>query len=123
MKDQIESSLQSLVDNLIADGSLTIEAPIAFQVTRTKDPAHGNFASNIAMILAKPMRKSPRDIAALLLPKLEQDALFERVEIAGPGFINFFLVQEKSNAILQQVLDAGERFGCNDSGANQSLHI
>ncbi|MDC1284826.1 arginine--tRNA ligase [Gammaproteobacteria bacterium] len=123
MKDQIESSLQSLVDNLIADGSLTIEAPIAFQVTRTKDPAHGNFASNIAMILAKPMRKSPRDIAALLLPKLEQDPLFQRVEIAGPGFINFFLVQEKSNAILQQVLDAGEHFGCNDSGANQSLHI
>ena len=90
MKDQIESSLQGLVDNLIADGSLTTETSIGFQVTRTKDPAHGNFATNIAMILAKPMRKSPRDIANLLLPKLEQNALFERVEIAGPGFIISF---------------------------------
>jgi arginyl-tRNA synthetase len=123
LKDQIESSLQSLVDNLVADGSLTTEDCIDFQVTRTKDPAHGNFASNIAMVLAKPMRKSPRDIATLLLSKLEQDALFERIEIAGPGFINFFLAQENRNAILQQVLNAGERFGCNDSGANQSLHI
>ncbi|MDG0995651.1 MAG: arginine--tRNA ligase [Gammaproteobacteria bacterium] len=123
MKDQIESSLQGLVDNLIADGSLTTETSIGFQVTRTKDPAHGNFATNIAMILAKPMRKSPRDIANLLLPKLEQNALFERVEIAGPGFINFFLVQEKSNAILQQILDAGEHFGTNNSGKEQSLHI
>ena len=104
-----------LLDNAIADRPDMVEAmadlEVASTVERTRDAAHGDFASNIAMRLAKPMKKSPRDIAAGLIEALTRSEQVDKVEIAGPGFINFYLSPSAFHAELQAILNAGQTYG------------
>ena len=104
-----------LLDNAIADRPDMVEAmadlEVASTVERTRDAAHGDFASNIAMRLAKPMKKSPRDIAAGLIEALTRSEQVDKVEIAGPGFINFYLSPSAFHAELQAILNAGQIYG------------
>ena len=81
----IQNALSSLPELSATAADLAIEST----VERTRDASHGDFASNIAMRLAKPARKSPRDIAASIVEALGQSPAIDKVEIAGPGFINF----------------------------------
>jgi arginyl-tRNA synthetase len=90
-----------------AVGSLSIESTLE----RTRDAAHGDFASNLAMRLAKPARRSPRDLAAAIVEQLPDTDQLDKVEIAGPGFINFHLSAAAFNAELVRVLDKGEEYG------------
>ena len=80
-------------------------------VERTRDASHGDFASNIAMRLAKPARKSPRDIAASIVTALGDNDQIAKVEIAGPGFINFYLSPSAFHAELNRILDRGAEYG------------
>ena len=104
-----------LLDNAIADRPDMAEAmadlEVASTVERTRDAAHGDFASNIAMRLAKPLKKSPRDIAAGLIDALTSSDQVDKVEIAGPGFINFYLSPSAFHAELQAILEAGNAYG------------
>jgi arginyl-tRNA synthetase len=104
-----------LLDNAIADRPDMVEAmadlAAASTVERTRDATHGDFASNIAMRLAKPLRKSPRDIAAGLVDALTSSDQVEKVEIAGPGFINFYLSPSAFHAELRAILEAGQTYG------------
>ena len=84
---------------------------VASTVERTRDPSHGDFASNIAMRLAKPARKSPRDIAASIVEALSDSDRIDGVDIAGPGFINFRLSAAAFHAELESVLDEGKNYG------------
>ena len=83
-------------------------------VERTRDPSHGDFASNVAMRLAKPARKKPRDIAALIVDALDDSKAVDKVEIAGPGFINFYLSPAAFHAELEAILEAGQNYGRQD---------
>ena len=80
-------------------------------VERTRDASHGDFASNVAMRLAKPARKSPRDIAAAIVAALGDNDAVDKTEIAGPGFINFYLSPAAFHAELAAILEAGEDYG------------
>ena len=104
-----------LLDNAIADRPDMVEAmadlAVASTVERTRDATHGDFASNIAMRLAKPLKKSPRDIAAGLVDALTGSDQVEKVEIAGPGFINFYLSPKAFHAELRAILEAGQAYG------------
>ena len=80
-------------------------------VERTRDASHGDFACNIAMRLAKPARRKPRDIAAMIVDALPDSDAVDKVEIAGPGFINFYLSPQAFHAELRSILDEGERYG------------
>lgn len=80
-------------------------------VERTRDASHGDFACNLAMRLAKPMKKSPRDIAASIIDALASNDQVEKVEIAGPGFINFHLSPSAHHAELCSILDRGADYG------------
>ena len=82
---------------------------VSFTVEHTKNTAHGDVATNIAMLLAKHVKKAPSIIADELVAHLTQDALFERVEVAGPGFINFFIKPEYYQAMLANVLQNTEQ--------------
>ncbi|HEX7047449.1 MAG TPA: arginine--tRNA ligase [Gammaproteobacteria bacterium] len=96
---------------------------IDIQVERTRDRAHGDFASNLALNLAKPARRKPRDIAEALVNALPVSDLVIKTEIAGPGFINFFLSQEAYAAEIRNVLGGGEDYGRNDNGARAKVQI
>ena len=102
MKDSIRHLIQQALTRLTAEGVLPEGLTPTIQVENTRDKTHGDFASNIAMMLAKPAGMKPRDLAQKLIDALPQDAGVSRVEIAGPGFLNFF----QNSAALAERLDA-----------------
>ena len=116
MKEQLISLLLETLQDLQSSGELDTELPDTLKIDRTRDPAHGDMASNVAMMLAKKAGVAPRDLAQKILDALPATDWLEKAEIAGPGFINFFLKSDAANAIIGQVLSAGEGYGCNESG-------
>ncbi len=122
MKENIESLLDQALDQLIADGM--IETKPALQITRTKDAAHGDFTCNVAMMLAKQAGKPPRDVAQAIIDTFDtQDASIDKIEIAGPGFINFFLAQESTLNIINDIISAGDRFGQSNAANKEKVQI
>ena len=105
MKDSIRHLIQQALARLTEDGVLPAGLAPAIQVENTRDKSHGDFASNIAMMLAKPAGMKPRDLAQKLIEALPADAGISKVEIAGPGFLNFF---QNTDALAQR-LDAALR--------------
>jgi len=125
LKESIENLLDRALDQLIADG--LIETKPALQITRTKDAAHGDFTCNVAMMLAKQARKAPRDVAQAIIDALvdalsDNDAI-DKVEIAGPGFINFFLAQESTLNIINDILAGGDHFGQSNTANGEKVQI
>lgn len=91
---------------------------------RPKDPGHGDVATNLALALAKTLKAKPRDVAAKLVAGLELPPGFVRkVEIAGPGFINFFLAEEQVVAVLPAILAAGGAYGKSDVGRGAKVNV
>ncbi|HEY2684152.1 MAG TPA: arginine--tRNA ligase [Steroidobacteraceae bacterium] len=124
MKAAIESLLNSaltaLPETLVpaeARGGIDIE------VLNTKDEKHGDFASNLAMRLAKGARQNPRKIAQALIDALPANDSLAKVEIAGAGFINFFLKQGAYNAEIARALAEGEAYGCSRLGAGEKAQV
>ncbi|MGX5221116.1 MULTISPECIES: arginine--tRNA ligase [Pseudomonas] len=102
MKDSIRHLIQQALTVLTADGVLPEGLTPTIQVENTKDKSNGDFASNIAMMLAKPAGMKPRDLAEKLVAALPADPQINKVEIAGPGFLNFY----QNSAALAQRLEA-----------------
>ncbi|WP_120994764.1 arginine--tRNA ligase [Stutzerimonas urumqiensis] len=122
MKDSIRQLIQHALDRLTEQGVLPEGLTPAIQVENTKDKAHGDFASNIAMMLAKPAGMKPRDLAQQLIDALPQDDQITKVEIAGPGFLNFFQNSQALANRLEAAL-ADERLGVRKAGAHERVVI
>jgi len=90
---------------------------------RPKTAQHGDFATNLALALAKPLRQNPRAIAENLIKAIPNSPYVEKVEIAGAGFINFFLNAKAKQAVVGLIQQQGERFGYNNSGNNQKVQV
>ena len=108
MKEYIQNLLTDIVSGLKNEKLLPEDTQIRIMVENTKDKAHGDYASNIAMMLARPMQKKPQEIALLLTSRIPLNDRISRVEIAGPGFINFFASKEflenQVNSLLKDPL-------------------
>ena len=108
MKEYIQNLLTDIVSGLKNEKLLPENTQIRIMVENTKDKAHGDYASNIAMMLARPMQKKPQEIALLLTSRIPLNDRISRVEIAGPGFINFFASKEflenQVNSLLKDPL-------------------
>ena len=94
---------------------------VAWEVPR--DPSHGDYATNVAMLLAKTHRRPPRQVAESILANLPGVAEIERAEVAGPGFLNVFLAPAYCRAGLARLLAAGERFGTHPDGLGQRAMV
>ena len=103
MKSHIQSLLEQTLATLIQLEIVPSDIQARIQVDRTKDKSHGDFATNLAMMLTKAARKNPRELAQLIIDNLPESAHIAKVEIAGPGFINFFI---DDNALANQLQDA-----------------
>ena len=123
MKEQLASLIQSAVDSLQEQGVLPADISPKIQIDRTRDASHGDYACNIAMMLAKPAKAKPRDLAEQIVAALPVAAEVEKVEIAGPGFINFTLTDAASFAVIGAVLDAGEAYGRSTVGDGKSVQV
>ncbi|EIC21975.1 arginine--tRNA ligase [Thiorhodovibrio frisius] len=124
----MKQALLSLVEQAWAalasqDGFDPSAAQGRAQIDRARDPAHGDFATNAALVLAKTARSKPRDLAARLLAHLPGSPLVARVEIAGPGFINFFLAEEAYLRLIPEILAAGPAYGRCDQGAGARVQV
>ena len=104
MKDHVRQLIQQALSRLATDGVLPDGLAPNIQVENCKDKAHGDFASNIAMMLAKSAGMKPRDLAQKLIEVLPLDEQINKVEIAGPGFLNFFQNSEALAARLEAAL-------------------
>ena len=100
MKDTIRHLIQHALSSLVATGELPAGLTPSIQVENTKDKSNGDFASNIALMLAKPAGLKPRELAEKIVAALPADSQISKVEIAGPGFLNFF---QNSDALAQRL--------------------
>lgn len=89
MKAIIEYLLKQALINLQQSGEMPIDLEIEIKVENAKDPAHGDYATNLALVLAKPCRQAPKVLAERLVAVIPADPSVEKIEIAGAGFINF----------------------------------
>jgi arginyl-tRNA synthetase len=103
MKSHIESLLEQTIESFKKQGIVPDDFQARIQVDRTKDKSHGDFATNLAMMLTKVAGKNPRELAQLIIDNLPTSPHVANVEIAGPGFINFFI---DDNALANQLLTA-----------------
>lgn len=123
MKQTVEHLLRQALAALQQSGEVPAELNVDIKVDRSKDSAHGDYASNLALILAKPCRQAPRNIAELLVQALPEDASIEKVEIAGAGFINFFIRNDARSQIITDVLTKTDGFGRSTIGQNQKVLV
>ena len=121
MKLQILALLRQALDQLLAGSAVT--APETINLDPTKDSKHGDFATNLALALAKPLGKPPRKVAEEIVQALPASPLVSKVEIAGPGFINFFLAPAAFHAIVADILERGAAYGRNDNGAGRKAMV
>ena len=123
MKDTIVSLLEGALTALKHQGVLPNDLQPTIKVDPTKDKAHGDYATNLALMLAKPAGKNPRELANALVEALPESDAIQKTEIAGPGFINFFAAADAAAQIVAQVLDCGDTFGRSMVGKGEKVQV
>lgn len=131
MSDLINKASLQLRELIVeALGKLTAEETVpavpvpVFSIEIPADKSHGDFAANTAMVCAKAFKMPPRKIAELLCEKIElEGSLFERTEVAGPGFMNFFLSRKWFSDVVENVLTEKENFGKTDFGGGKRVLV
>jgi arginyl-tRNA synthetase len=123
MKEELTRLIQQALDSLVAQDLLPAAITPRIQIDHTRDKSHGDLASNIALTLAKPAGKNPRELAAQICDALPASTLVSRTEIAGPGFINFFLSQSSNQAVVRTILEQGQSFGTSDAGRGRKVQV
>jgi len=123
MKTRLASLLQQAIESLQTQGELPADLTPNIQIEYTRDPSHGDYACNLAMTLAKPAKKNPRLIAQAIIDHLPSDKDVIKVEIAGPGFINFFLNPLSQHDIIKTIFEQSEKFGTSDVAAGKKVQV
>lgn len=120
MKDQLQDLLKKCIQDLINEGLIN-EMPPKVRLDHTKDKSHGDYATNIALMLAKQAKTSPLELAKIIVNQLEDASFIKKTEIAGPGFINFFLSDASSTSIVSEIIELAEMYGKSEIGKGQSI--
>jgi len=107
----------------IAAKTIAPELQVDILLERPKSPEHGDFATNIALVLAKPLKLNPRAIATQLIAALPSSDYIAKTEIAGAGFINFFLSSQSQQKVVKDILQAGQHYGRNQNGQRQKVQV
>ncbi|MEW8013328.1 MAG: arginine--tRNA ligase [Candidatus Sedimenticola endophacoides] len=123
MKIQIQQLMSQALAAVAADGVIPRESIPQPIIERARDTRHGDFACNVAMVLARAARSNPRDLAQKLIDALPASTLLEKVEIAGPGFINFHLAPGAYHAVLPEIIGAGHGYGRSKRGAGKRVQV
>ncbi len=123
MKVQIEQLVTEALQQLTAEGLFGDDAPAPFVIERARDAAHGDFATNAAMVNAKRAKVKPRDLAERLVASLPANEHVAGVEIAGPGFINFRLAESAYRSLVPEILAQGHAYGRSNLGAGRRVQV
>lgn len=123
MKSHLHALLSQAIHALQRQGLLPDAAPMEIPLERSRDRAHGDFASPIALSLAKVARRAPRELAQRILDALPSSENVAKVEIAGPGFINFFLTPTAYQTVVREILEQGAAFGQSALGGGRRVQV
>jgi len=123
MQSHITKLLISAVSSLQANGDLPTDAKVDIHITRSKNKVHGDFASNLALLLAKSAKTSPRELAEKIQNQIPNDPIIEKTEVAGPGFLNFYLRANQQAEILNTILETNDSFGCSKEFSGSKVQI
>ena len=123
--------MKQIINDLIAQALLELaqasqipaELSVNIQVTPSRDAGQGDYASNIALTLAKPAGMAPRALAELIVGKLPDVDTIEKIEVAGPGFINFFVASSTSHSVVNRILEQGDDFGRSELGQGTKIQV
>lgn len=122
MKHHLQNLVHTALETLCTDGTLDCELP-EITIERARDRKHGDFACNIAMVLAKSARTNPRELAAKIIAALPDSEKLEKVNIAGPGFINFTMAKSAFQAVVGEILEVGDNYGRSSIGAGKQVQV
>ncbi len=123
VKEPLQALIAQALERLHSAGTLPAGIDTNFVLERAKSREHGDFATNAALALAKAARTNPRALAQALIAALPQSPLLQKVEIAGPGFINFFLSADAYREEVRRVLDTGTRYGTGRAAAGRKTQV
>jgi arginyl-tRNA synthetase len=118
--------LKAHLTQLLATAAKTIapdSGDLSILLERPKSAEHGDFATNLALVLAKPLKQNPRAIATQLIAALPSSDFIAKTEIAGAGFINFFLNAQSQQQVVKTILSAGAEYGRNANGQKQKVQV
>ncbi|MFM1826505.1 MAG: hypothetical protein RLZZ37_1140 [Actinomycetota bacterium] len=121
--EELSNLIKSAVESLISAQKIDkIEIP-EIKIERPKSKDHGDFASNIALALSKPVGKNPREVAQILIDELKNEKSIKKIEIAGPGFLNFTLDSASLGELARVIIEKASEFGKTDSLKNQTINV
>ena len=120
LRDLVLQAIRTLQDDAVLPTGIDVPN---FVIERARSREHGDFATNAAMLLTKPARAKPRELAEKLVAALPANTLVGKVDIAGPGFINFFLAPGAYHAEVHRILAEGDAYGRSKSGAGKTVGV
>ncbi len=123
MKRHLQELVAAALAALQDDERLPKETACDIRIENSRDPRHGDYACNIALTLAKKAGRKPRELAEALVAALPPSTRVAKVEIAGPGFINFFMTPAAFQNVVKEVFEAGEAYGHSTIGADKRVQV
>lgn len=123
MKQTIEKLLLQAIETLKTSGVLPEDIQASVIIERSRDPQHGDFASNLALSLAKQAKTNPKQLAEQIIAALPPDPSVVKVELAGPGFINFFIDPFAQHQIITTIHELGPKFGLSQAGEGKKIQV
>ncbi len=123
MKPELAALISEALEQLVSDGVLAEVPESAPQIDRPKDSSHGDLSCNIAMVLAKRAGMAPKELASKLIAALPDNALVDRCDIAGPGFINFYINPSHHTEVVRTILESGAAYGRTDTGGGRRVLV
>lgn len=123
MKEKLHALFVQAIDQLKLDAVIPADHEVALKFERTRNKEHGDFATNVAMTLAKIAKRNPRELADLLSAALPNDDLITKVDIAGPGFINVFMAQDTRSDVISKVFAQGDAYGLAEPDSKQKILV
>lgn len=121
MKELLEKDLKEAVNAYLSSIETRLDQLPEFELDHTRDPKHGDFATNIAMVLAKPIGKPPRSIAEGILGCMPEVRYLAKTEVAGPGFINFHITRDTLLEVIPEIISEGINYGKSEFGKNRKI--
>jgi arginyl-tRNA synthetase len=124
MKYKVEAILNEVLNKILDEGNIIMPENFKPGINQPAEKQYGDYATNAAMMLAKPSKKNPRELAILISEKIKDSSdLFTKIEVAGPGFINFFVKVDAWTGILEEVSEKKAQFGRSCFGAGKKVQI
>jgi arginyl-tRNA synthetase len=120
---QLSDSVIAAIEAAVTAGDLAVEPPQAVTIERPKNREHGDYATNVALQLAKTAGRAPREVAELIAVRLRETPGVEKVDVAGPGFLNVTLESAEQGEVARQIVSAGSAYGHTDTLAGQRVNL